>query len=80
MSVSTEWRDRIVVDPAIHHGDPCIAGTRVLISVIIGSLAGDDTLEEILRSYPQLKREDIHAGLQFAAEVVNQFDFVPASR
>ena len=33
------WRDRIIIDPEIHHGDPCIKGTRVPVSVIAGSLA-----------------------------------------
>lgn len=80
MANSSEWRKRISVDPAVHHGDPCIAGTRIPISVIIGSLADGDTHEQILTSYPQLKSEDIQAALQFAAEAVNRFDIVPTSR
>ena len=38
MSV-TSWRDRITSDPAIHHGEPVIRGTRVSVSVIVGSIA-----------------------------------------
>lgn len=44
------WRDRIVIDPAIHHGDPCIRGTRVPVSVIAGSLADGDTPEQFAKS------------------------------
>ena len=74
---STDWRSRISVDASVHHGDPCIKGTRVTVSVIIGSLADGDSIDQILTSYPQLGKEDIRAALQFAAEAVNRFDFIP---
>lgn len=77
MSAATDWRKRIQIDPAVHHGDPCITGTRVPVSVIVGSVADGDTFEEVLASYPQLTREDIQAALRFAAEAVNRFDLVP---
>lgn len=62
-----DWRERIVSDPAIHHGAPCIRGTRVSVSVLVASLA-DFTLDELLREYPQLTRDDIRAALNYAAE------------
>jgi len=33
------WQDRIAVTPDIHHGDPCIKGTRIPVTMIIGTLA-----------------------------------------
>ncbi len=75
-----DWRDRIVVDPAIHHGDPCIKHTRVPVSVIVGSMADGDMAEQILDAWPQLTGEDIKAALKFAAEAVNTTDFVPLHR
>jgi uncharacterized protein (DUF433 family) len=77
MSVSNAWRKRISIDPLVHHGDPCISGTRVPVSVIVGSIAEGDSFVDVLTSYPQLAREDIQAALLFAAEAVNRFDFVP---
>lgn len=71
------WRERIVIDPAVHHGDPCIKGTRVPVSVIAGSLGDGDTPEQVLLAYPQLAMDDIKAALKFAAEAVNNADFVP---
>src|ERR1035437_3219976 len=71
------WRDRITIDPAIHHGDPCIKGTRVPVSVIAGSIADGDTPEQLLAAYPQLTAEDIRAALKFAAEAANNADFIP---
>jgi uncharacterized protein (DUF433 family) len=71
------WRERIVIDPAVHHGDPCIKGTRVPVSVIAGSLGDGDTPEQVLLAYPQVTIEDVKAALKFAAEAVNNADFVP---
>lgn len=77
MAELNDWRNRIRIDPNIHHGDPCITDTRVPVSVIIGSVAEGDSWEQILASYPQLKREDIQAALLYAAEAVNRFELMP---
>lgn len=69
-----DWRDRISVDPRIHHGKPCIKGTRVPVSVIVGSVADGDTPEQIVRSWPQLTAEDITAALRFAAKAAGSAD------
>ncbi|MFQ5342422.1 MAG: DUF433 domain-containing protein [Anaerolineae bacterium] len=71
------WQDRIVIAPDLHHGDPCIKGTRVPVTMIIGSLADGMTLEEIQEAYPQLRVEDIQAALAYAAEVMRQEIFMP---
>ena len=76
MDAATHWREHIRSDPAVHHGDPCVAGTRVPVSVIVGSVADGDTFEQILTSYPPLTREGIQAALRYAAEAVNRFDLV----
>jgi uncharacterized protein (DUF433 family) len=73
----THWRNRISVDRRIHHGDPCIKGTRVPVSIIVGSVAEGSTVTQILREYPSLTRNDIRAALRFAAEAVNGFDYLP---
>jgi uncharacterized protein (DUF433 family) len=78
--MDTNWRDRIIIDPAIHHGEPCIKGTRVPVSVIVGSIADGDTPDQIINSWPQLTPDDVKAALRFAAEAVNNSDFVPLHR
>lgn len=75
--MNANWRERIVIDPAIHHGEPCIKGTRVPVSVIVGSIADADTPEQIIEAWPQLTGNDIKRALKFAAEAVNNADFVP---
>ncbi len=72
--MTMNWRERIVIDPAIHHGKPCIKGTRVPVSVIVGSIADGDTSEQIMRSWPQLTVEDITAALKFAAKAAGRAD------
>ncbi len=61
------WQDRIVIDPDLHHGEACIRGTRIPVTMIIGSLADGMTNSEIRHDYPQLKEEDIQAALAYAA-------------
>ncbi len=71
------WQARIVIDPDLHHGDPCIKGTRIPVSMIIGSLADGMTSVEIQEAYPQLKLEDIQAALAYAAEIMRQEVLAP---
>lgn len=66
----SDWRQRVTSDPAVHHGEPCIRGTRVSVSAIVGSLA-DMNKEELLAQFPQLTSEDIQAALYFAAEAAH---------
>ena len=63
------WRERISADPEICHGRVCIKGTRVMVSVILDNLAARETVEDILKSYPTLQREDIETALAYAAEL-----------
>ncbi len=58
---------RIVCDPDVHHGEPCIRGTRIAVSVVVASLA-DLSIEDILREYPQLSLEDVQAAIHYAAQ------------
>ena len=71
------WQERILIEPDIHHGEPCIKGTRVPVSMILGSLADDMTPVEIQEAYPQLTAEDIRAALAYAAETVHQEVLIP---
>jgi len=61
-----EIAPRISVDPEVHHGTPVISGTRVPVSIIVGSLGGGMSQEEVMREYG-LTREDVNAALAYAA-------------
>jgi len=72
-----DWTPRIVVDPAIHHGDPCIKGTRIPVAVIVGSVADGMTVEEVCATYPQLVPDDVRAALAYSAEVLRREIVLP---
>ena len=65
-------QDRIVIAPDLHHGEPCVKGTRVPVSIIVGSLADGMTLAQIREAHPQLSDDDIRAALAYAAELTHQ--------
>ena len=66
------WQERIVVSEDLHHGDPCIKGTRIPVRTLIGSLADGMDMTEIIDAYPQLAEEDVLAALAYAAEVLSR--------
>ena len=61
--------ERISIDPKICHGPACIKGTRIPVYQILHMLANGDTIEELLKEYPSLKRKDILACIEYAAEL-----------
>jgi uncharacterized protein (DUF433 family) len=67
-----EWREHISVDPNVCHGQACIKGTRVMVSVVLDNLADGVPREEILSGYPSLTDESIHAALAYAAELARE--------
>lgn len=61
------WQDYITVDPAVCHGQACIAGTRVLVSVVLDNLAAGLSPAEVVKSYPSLTEAAVQATLAYAA-------------
>lgn len=64
--------ERIIVDPNICSGKPCIKGTRIMVKNILGMLAGGYTSERIRSAYPEIVQEDIAAALEYASQVVDE--------
>ncbi|MCX7424532.1 MAG: DUF433 domain-containing protein [Planctomycetia bacterium] len=69
------WQERIMVDPAVCHGQACIKGTRIMVSVVLDNLAADVGLEEILVSYPSLTEADVRAAISYAADLAREHTF-----
>jgi uncharacterized protein (DUF433 family) len=67
-----DWRDYIAVDPKICHGKVCVAGTRVMVSVILDNLADGLAPAEIVGSYPSVSAEAIQAVIAYAAELTRE--------
>lgn len=66
------WHDHISVDPNICHGQACIAGTRVMVTVILDNLAAGLTVDEIVQSYPSVSTQAVRATLHYAAELARE--------
>lgn len=64
-----DWHEYIVVDPEIHHGEPCIKGTRVSVTMIVKSVKDGMSLDEIIKEYPQLNEESIQAALAYESDM-----------
>jgi len=64
--------ERISVDPKICHGQACIKGTRIPVYQVIRMLANGDKIDELLKEYPSIKLEDIHACLDYAASLAEE--------
>ena len=60
---------RISIDPKVCFGKPCIRGHRIWVSLILDMLASGMTQEEVLKEYPGLIKEDIHACIAYGAEM-----------
>lgn len=67
-----DWRERISVDPQVCHGKPCIKGTRIMVSIILDYLSAGESEEDILKQYPTLKSQDIHAAVAYAAWLAHE--------
>jgi uncharacterized protein (DUF433 family) len=64
-------RERIEVNPNIHFGKPCVAGTRIPVQSVLELVSDGISFEEIIQDYyPDLQVEDIRACVRYAIEVV----------
>jgi uncharacterized protein (DUF433 family) len=63
---------RIEVDPKVHFGKPCVAGTRIPVHDVLELVREGIPFEEIRRNYyPDLAVEDIRACVQHAIDVLD---------
>ena len=63
--------DRISINPAVCGGKPCIKGTRIWVSLILGLLAGGMSEAELLAEYPGLAHDDVLAAIAYGAEAAS---------
>lgn len=66
------WQKRIIIDSGILVGKPVIKGTRLAVEFIVDLLANGWTIDEILRNYPGITREDIQACLAYASQLLHE--------
>jgi uncharacterized protein (DUF433 family) len=67
----------IEINSKIMLGKPIIKGTRITVEQILGQFSVIDSIDEILRSYPHLTKEQVHAALAFAADSIKGDEIYP---
>lgn len=70
--------ERITVDPNVCHGQACVKNTRIPVHQVIHMLANGDTMDDILKEFPSLVREDVLSCLDYAASLAEE-QISPAS-
>ena len=67
--------ERIAVDPNVHFGKPCVAGTRIPVRDVLELIAEGLPFETIVRDYfPDLAVDDVRACVRYALEVLGAED------
>ncbi|MCC2097387.1 MAG: DUF433 domain-containing protein [Hyphomicrobiales bacterium] len=63
--------ERIVSDPEICGGRPCIKGTRMRVTDILDLLAAGEERSTILQDFDYLTNDDITAAILYATKAVD---------
>lgn len=69
---ATNYSEHITTDPMVCHGEPCIRGTRIPVSVVLDNLAAGVSAQEITESYPSLTPADIRVAIAYAADLARE--------
>lgn len=72
MEIRHHQFDRITMDPEKCFGKPCIRGLRMPVASILAYLSGGMCIEDMLKQWPELEREDIYQTLGFAAAFMEE--------
>lgn len=62
--------ERIESNPSIMMAKPVIAGTRIIVELILEKLAVGETIDQILAAHPRLTREVVLDAAQFTARAL----------
>lgn len=66
-----DWQSHINIDPRVQSGQPVIRGTRVPVYIIVGALAGGDSISDVCEDY-LIGEEDVRAALAYAATAIHR--------
>jgi uncharacterized protein (DUF433 family) len=59
----------ISLNPDVRFGKPCISGTRIDVTTIVGALAAGETSDTVAEEYA-LTGEQVRAALAYTAHIV----------
>lgn len=65
------YSERIVVDPEVHFGKPCVRGTRIPVENVLELVQEDISFKKITEDYyPDLSVDDVKACVRYATDIV----------
>ena len=67
--MNANWRDHIISTPDVLRGKPRIKETRIPVSLILGYLAAGNTFDQIIEEFPDIRKEQIIACLDYARDL-----------
>lgn len=72
------YKERITTDPEVLRGKPVIKNTRISVELILKKLSQGASVDDLLASYPRLRKEDIYAALAYASvRIANEEELQP---
>lgn len=78
MQNTSTYINRIVIDPEIHFGKPCVAGTRIRVENVLELIDEGIPFQEIIdRYYPELEIDDVKACAKYATDLVRGEEISP---
>jgi uncharacterized protein (DUF433 family) len=67
-----DYKKRISINPKIHFGKPCVAGTRIPVENVLELILENIPFEKIIEKYhPDLEIVDIKACIQYAIDIIH---------
>lgn len=66
------YKERITAMPSIMLGKPTIKGTRITVELLIKKMSEGMEINDLIKAYPNITREDVFAALAYCAEVMSQ--------
>lgn len=63
---------KISSNPSVCGGEACVTGTRIPVHVVLGHLAGGDDIQTLIEHFPELRREDVLACLEYARYICTE--------
>jgi len=73
------YKTKIEINPLVMLGKPVIKGTRITIELILKRLSEGMEIEDLLKAYPQITKEDIYAALSYSADVISKEEIIASS-
>ena len=71
---TVDYQARIARDPAVLVGKPVVKGTHIPIELVLARFAANLGVDELVRDYPELTRDDVRAVLAYAHDRIQADD------